>query len=253
MRRVCSYAIGAILLASAAWAQGTGGTIRLRGEVRDESGQPVASARVQAEATAGLNGGQFAGQRLIGVDANKKGECAIIGLQRGIWLFKASSADHLPHVVGLSVFAMQATASPTAPWPVSLQIRPRSALPKDAPGLQDLLVAADHAAAGKKADAFNALSRVARPDLSPDIACAAGDIALFFNEPAIARQFFDRVVAAKPEWFRGHLGIASAALVQTDYENAGRAFAKARDLAPNELKQALSATVGELQKITGYR
>lgn len=235
-------------------AQGTAGAVRMRGAVRNESGQPIA-AHVYAEATAGPigNRNQFVGQRLIEIDANKKGEWAIIGLQRGVWLFKATAPDHLPSTLALSIYAVQSTTLPSVPWQLGMQLRPRSALPRDAVGAQAVLAAAEHATAGKRIETFNGLSRVARSELSADVACAAGELALFFNEPEIARAFFEQAITAKPEWYRGHLGFASAALVQTDYDNAGRAYFKARDLAPEELKQALSATVGELQKIMGYR
>lgn len=240
-----------LLMAALGSSPSTQVTLRLRGKVLDEKGAPVAGARIRTDATMGLVGSQYVGQRRFEETTNTKGEWNLLGLGRGVWVFEASAPDYLPHVTVVPIFLMKTTSLPTVPWVQPLTLQPVGDLgPADAPLIRAVAMAADQALAGRDREALTSLARLEDPAASPAALCAAGDICLVIRQPQHARGFFERAAKARADWYRPRLGIASAAMLSNDFDTAVATYAKARDLSANgDLKRTLSAAIADLQLI----
>jgi hypothetical protein len=141
------------------------------------------------------------------------------------------------------------------PWETSLSLLPASAMgPVEGAAMnspQRLIV--DAIASAQRNDrpaARSVLARLAEMPLESISLCAAGDLALLIREPAIARRFFDQAAKASPAWYRPHLGLGSAAMMNFDLDEALKGYAEARSRTKNEkLTRMLSAAIRELQQI----
>jgi hypothetical protein len=255
-RRIGPAVAVALALACVALVQGRAQllALRLRGSVLAGSGAPIEGARVRAEALLGMAGLQFVGQREFGTRTNRNGQWAIVGILRGAWSFSVSAAGYLPHLVAVPVEMMQASNLQSPPWELSLHLQAvGDVVPADrgAEAWARLLTeAADAAVSGRPQEAAGRLAALREQTLGAEAQCAAGDIALVIRDVSSALGFFDAAAHARPEWYRPHLGLASASLFIGDFDRAVAAYAKARDATKNaDLQRTLSAALRDLQKI----
>ena len=227
-------------------------TMRIRGQVLVEGAGPLAAARVTTDAIRGPNASQFVGQRTFTVRAGRDGEWSMLGVTRGLWILEVSAVDHAPHVIVVPIAMMLKPA--LAPWDTSLALLPMRIV---APGasaragpLRSIVEAIEKGAAGDRAGAREALLRLEDTALSPEALCAAGDAALLVRQPVLARKFFELAATARPDWYRPHLGIASASLMNFDFDRAMKAFGPARSMtANNRLERMISGAIRDLQQI----
>ncbi len=241
-----------IVIATTLAAASQGPTaLRLRGRVLTGEGTGIPGATIETDAVAGFVGDQFVGQRRFKTTTNKKGEWSLLGITGGVWLFEVRARGYLPHVVALPIQMTQTDRLPTIPWYLSVAPQPEASAGGAA---ADLLRVADLPAQGGRAEAGAAFRRLQLEDVTPEVLCAAGDVGLLLREYAAAFDLFNRAVIARPGWYRPHLGVASAAMLQLDYETAGKGYWQARQLVKNDaLEQPLSAAIMELGRITRYR
>lgn len=228
-------------------------TLRLRGDVLVEGGGPLAGARIRTDALRGPNATQIVAQKEFSARTGRSGDWSILGVTRGLWILEVSALDHFPHVVVVPISMM--TKPDPRPWETSLSLLPASAMgPVEGAAMnspQRLIV--DAVASAQRNDrpaARSVLARLAEMPLESISLCAAGDLALLIREPAIARRFFDQAATASPGWYRPHLGLGSAAMMNFDLDGALKGYAEARSRTKNEkLTRMLSAAIRELQQI----
>jgi len=140
---------------------------------------------------------------------------------------------------------------PTISWRLTVELQPETSA---GPLAGDLARVVDLIEQKRQSEATAALERIQLEDATPETLCAAGDISLLLRDYAGAFGLFNRAVEARPDWYRPHLGVASASILMLDYETAAKAYWEARSLAPRgDLEQAMSAAIEELGHITGYR
>jgi Flp pilus assembly protein TadD len=60
---------------------------------------------------------------------------------------------------------------------------------------------------------------------------------------------FRRAVQIAPKHWRANLGLASAAMMEGDWDTASKSYWTARENAPGAYKQALSSAIAELHQI----
>lgn len=219
---------------------------RLKGTVRTEQGAGVAGARVRADAIAGFRGGQFVGQKDFTVTANDKGEWSILGLTAGVWMFQASSSGMLPHAIVLTIdLVTRRPLSATGGllrWELPLMLR-------SADGRPALAAAADAALQG---NANAAAQQIGVLSASDDVeqSIAAGELALIVRQSGLADALFARAIGKEPKHPRALIGSGSAALMQSDWDRASKQYWQAREVAPANLRQALAATLADLQQVS---
>lgn len=221
---------------------------RLKGRVLNERGERI-QAEVRAEAFFGVAAGAFAGQRTFAARANGKGEWSILGIAPGIWLFTAYAEGYLPETVVLPN-RLITSSSPNAAGQVflwDLILKPMTAI-QDAHHAP-LIDAATAARDGHDADAEALLVKVP-DDADADYLAAAGRIALIAHRPDLARTLFTRALEHDPSSYRAALGVASAFLLQRDFDSASRAFDAARSRTHDKDEQKfLTYAIGDLATI----
>jgi hypothetical protein len=221
---------------------------RLKGRVLNERGERI-QAEVRAEAFFGVAAGAFAGQRTFTARANAKGEWSILGIAPGIWLFAAYADGYLPETVVLPN-RLITSSNPNAAGQVflwDLILKPMTAI-QDAHHAA-LLDAATAARDGHDADAEALLVKVPE-DADADYLAAAGRIALIAHRPDLARTLFTRALEQDSSSYRAALGIASAFLLQRDFDSASRAFDAARSRTHDKDEQKfLTYAIGDLATI----
>lgn len=247
MTRIISAA-SFLLMASVAIAQQP--AQRLKGVIKDETGAPLNEARIHFEAILGFRGNdQFAGQRTFTAKSDKNGEWSVLGLTPGVWLFVGEAYDKLPHAFALPVKMMkhEITASGALlPWTLEFAL----VAPTDS--LAPFAAAVKPAFAGKKQDVLQILSP-ALESRDPRLLVAAGEILLIIKESINAEMIFNRAVVVDAQNWRVHMGLASARLMNSDWNAATKSLWTARDFAPAGYKQAISAGITDLQKILNVR
>jgi hypothetical protein len=221
---------------------------RLKGRVLNERGERI-QGEVRAEAFFGVAAGTFAGQRTFTARANAKGEWSILGIAPGIWLFTAWADGYLPETVVLPNRLLTAS-SPNAAGQVflwDLILKPTTA-GQDAHHAA-LIEAAAAARDGRGADAEALLVKVP-DDADADYLAAAGRIALVAHRPDLGRALFIRALEQDPSSYRAALGVASAFLLQRDFDSASRAFDAARSRTHDKDEQKfLTYAIGDLATI----
>jgi hypothetical protein len=233
----------ALTLSTPAFAQLT---YRMIGKVSTEAGAPIDEAVIKAEAIAGFKLEPFGGQRTFTAKSNKKGEWSLVGLTSGVWLFQAHAPNMLPQAIVITVKMMKregGTGGATLlPYTVEFALRPTT----KAPGLAS---AAQTAYAGKKAETVSLLRSASLETAGIPVLIAAGEIALAVQEGGGAFGMFRAAATEAPGHWRAHAGLGSAALMLRDLDTAAKSYWTARDAAPEGLKQAIAATVADLQQI----
>jgi hypothetical protein len=248
----------ALLAAGAASAQDERGTMRLRGQVLVEGGGPLAGANIRTDAIRGPGADQFTAQKLFTARTGRNGDWALLGVTRGLWIFEVSAIDHLPHVVLVPLSMMHIDP---VQLEISLALQPVSAiLPPGAPASSPARIvveAAERLAGGDRAHVREVVQKLGVERMGDDkldaaALCAAGDLALLVREPLLARRFFEAAAMARPDWYRPHLGVASAGLLVFNIDLAVKAYANARATTGNKrLQQVISAAIRDLQLIHG--
>ena len=236
----------------AGWQEPGVETLRVRGEIRSEGGGPLPNARLKTDALRGPGGNQFAGQRVFNARTNKKGEWALLGLTRGLWVLEISAPDHWPHVVVVPIYMM--LKPEPVPWETNLLLMPHDMVKPGGPNpeaaVRHLTDAADAAVGGNRQAAREALMKLVELTLDVPGLCAAGDIAMLMREPMIARKFFDAAAGADPKSYRAQLGIASASMMLLDFDRAIKGYDMARAGANDQrLQKMLSNAVREIQQV----
>jgi hypothetical protein len=221
-------------------------THRLKGSLRTEAGAPVAAASIKAEALSGFRGEPFAGVAELSAPSDAKGDWNMLGIQAGVWLFSSTAPDMLPAVLVIPVKMSQrqqvSAVGNSLTWPLPLFAIPASDQPM-------LKFAAGLLAEGKKEEAAQALTVALGPDIAAATRIAAGEMALLTRQTSLAKTLFSMVAQGDPKNARAQTGLASAALMDRDWESAGKFLWIARDLAPKDQRPALAAAIGDLQQI----
>jgi hypothetical protein len=221
---------------------------RLRGTVIATNGEAIAAADLRVEARFGFGGGAFTGQRTYATKTNAHGEWSIIGFTAGIWVFDASAPGYLPHVVALpfNLVTPAGQGLDTLPtWQPVLRLAPA---PTGDVGRQ--LADAENAARLGESGRVTPVLEQLGIESNPDILAAAGHICLLMHDAATARAFFHQAQGRDPKSYAAALGMASTALLQKDFDTAGRAFGTARGLTSNKAEQAyITAAIRDLSKI----
>src|SRR5205823_11151234 len=79
---------------------------------------------------------------------------------------------------------------------------------------------------------------------------AAGNICLLMRDAESALPFFRKALERHPESFEATIGIASAALMQRDYNLAARSFDEARARTKDKDERSyITVAIGELNKV----
>ena len=222
--------------------------MRISGRVRAETGAAIESAQVRTDALAGIRGAPFTGGRKFAAKSNREGYWALNGIERGVWIFEVSHPKYLPHVVAIPIGLVQAPDPNPPSWVLSVELQPRPD-PDDVIG-RLLGEAVDAIAAGRPEVALATVQRLYELDLNPEAACAAGDICLLLRRREAASVLFSRAAAARPDWYRPQLGLASAAIMGMDYDSSTNAYRTTRELSRDaDLQRTLSAVVFDLSKI----
>jgi hypothetical protein len=241
-----AIASAAMLLVLAPVAASSQTTYRLRGTVRDEAGKPVAGVRVRAEALTGFRGEQFVGQKEFTVTSNDRGDWSMLGLTSGLWTFEATAPGVIPQVVVFPVSftsrQLKGARGGAFPWDLPMWVR-RSAHAQ-------LTAAAAVASERKTTEAVQAISALAN-ETDAAVLCAAGELALMVRQHGLANALFEQVIKSNPKDACAMVGLASAALMQNNFERAGKMLWAASEIAPRELRGAIGAAVKDLQQITG--
>jgi hypothetical protein len=222
---------------------------RLRGRVLTTMGSPVDGASVRVEALFGFLGGDYAGQKTFNARADAQGEWALIAFKAGVWVFEASAPGRLPDVVALpfnvSVAASSGVAGDGPSWHPVLRLVPVS----DTPVGEILKDAAEAALAGRPQLVAATLARVADSNDEATLT-AAGRICLVLRDAATARPLFRRALEREPGSFGAALGMASTALMQKDFDSAGKAYGDARDRTTDKDERSyLTAAIADVNKV----
>ena len=219
---------------------------RLKGSLRGTAGAPIAGGSIEADNLTGFRGEQFAGARHHSATTLPTGEWNITGIEAGLWLFSSRSPDTVPAVIVIPVkFSQRQQVSAVGnslTWQLRLYAYPASEHPM-------LKVALDLLAAGKKDEAAQAITVALGPDVPTETRVAAGELALYVQQPSLAKTIFSLVLQKEPKHPRAMLGASGAALLARDWEAAGKIIWDARDLVPKEQRQALAAAIDDLRGI----
>jgi hypothetical protein len=223
---------------------------RVRGTVKSISGTPVPDARVRVEALAGFRGEQFAGQKHFDATTNARGDWTMLGLTSGVWVFEASAPGFLPQVMVLTIELV--TRKPISAvgnalrWQLPLTLEPDA--DRDA-----LAEAAAAALAGELATAVTRIGIAAGEATTAEELVAAGELALLVRQIGLAEAVFGQALEKAPAHPRAMVGMASAALMQLNWDVASKRFWAARDLVARELRPALASVISDLQQVVqGY-
>jgi hypothetical protein len=177
----------------------------------------------------------------------------MLGVTRGLWILEVTAAEYAPHVIVVPI-AMMVRPEMT-PWDTSLALQPMRAIAatdtaRTARPLRHVLEAIEKSALGDRTAAREALLRLEDLALTPEALCAAGDVALLVRQPVLARKLFELAAVARPGWYRPHLGIASASLMNFDFDRAMKAYGPARAMTTNNrLERMISGAIRDLQQI----
>lgn len=239
-------AAAAALTATVSWTQPLS---RLTGRVSTDIGTGMDSADLRVEALYGFLGGDFTGQKTFNIRTNAKGEWALIGFKAGVWVFEASAPGRLPNVIVLpfnvSVAQSSGVGGDVPTWHPVVRL---SAVP-DTPTGELLARAAEAALAGKSQEVAAELARIADSNDERTLT-AAGRICLVLRDPSTARPFFRRALEKDPQSFGAAMGLASAALMQKDFDGAGKAYGEARDRTTDKGERSyLTAAIGDVNKV----
>jgi hypothetical protein len=219
---------------------------RLKGSVRSEAGKPVPGATIKATATHGFRGDQFVGQKDFAVSGDDKGEWNMLGLTAGVWRFTISAPGMLPSVVVIPIkFSnrqMQSAQSGQLSWALPTSLIPIDEHPT-------LTQAVPLALEGRAIEALQFLAPAVEPGAKPAMKVAAAEMAILIEQNTLAQQLFAEVGKADPKHGRAALGLASLALLRSDWESAGKLLWVARDLVPRDQRPALASAITELQAI----
>jgi hypothetical protein len=234
-----------VLLSAAASAQTT---YRLKGTVKDNGGKAVAGATVQAEALIGFRGEQFVGQKQFKTTTNEKGEWTILGLTSGIWSFDASAPEAVPQAIVLPINFTnrkpQSAAGGSFSWDLPMTVRRTTSAS---------LQAAAAAAIARRDDEATAAVGALAGEMDADVLCSAGEVALFVRQHGLARAVFDQILKRDAKNACGTRGLASAALMQHDWDLAARMLWNAVELLPRDQRAAYGAALKDLQQIAGTK
>ena len=233
----------AIAIASVANAQMAH---RLKGSLKTNQGAALANGAIQADNLSGFRGEPFAGTKQHVTHSTDKGEWNITGIEAGLWLFSTTAPGTVPAAVVIPVKFSQRQQVSAVGNSLTWQL-PIYAYPADEHPM--LKYALEHLAAGRKTEAFEALTVALGPEIGAETRVAAGELALLVQQPILARTLFDMVLKAQPQHGRAKLGAAGAALMNRDWEIAGKIIWEARDLAPKDQRQALAAAIDDLRAI----
>jgi hypothetical protein len=220
---------------------------RLKGAMRTTTGAPIANARIRADNLSGFRGEPFAGQKEHSTTSTDKGEWNITGIEAGVWLFTATTPDTVPAAMVIPVkFARRQQVSAignSLTWQLPIYAYPIADHPM-------LKVAIERVVAGQKEEAAEALTVALGPDVPIETRVAAGEMALAVQRASLARAIFTLALQAQPKHPRAQLGAAMAALLDRDWETAGKLLWIARDLVPKDQRQALAAAIDDLNGMT---
>ena len=227
-------------------------TLRIQGLVQVEGGGPIAEARIRTDAIRGPQAMQFTAARHFTAMSGVDGRFTLTGLTRGLWILEITAAGYLPHVVVVPI-AMMVTPDPQ-PWDTTLSLLPIKAIaPPDLPANAPehfVLAAATEAASGAPLKVTPILRKLEGASLHAGSLVAAGDTALLIRDASRARRFFDLAAKAAPDWYRPHLGAASAAMLTFDVNTAIKAYSVARSFSRQPaLTGMLSLAIRDLQQI----
>ena len=219
---------------------------RLKGWMRTTGGTPIVGAKIRADNLSGFRGEQFVGQKDHQVTSTEKGEWNITGIEAGLWLFSSSAPDMIPAVLILPVkFSQRQQVSAVGnslTWQAPLYAYPAAEHPM-------LKVALELLSAGKKDEAFQALTVALGPNIPIETRVAAGELALLLQQADMAKTIFHLALQDQPKHPRAMLGAAMASLLGRDWETAGKQIWEARDVAPRDQRQALAAAIDDLRGI----
>ena len=246
LRRHLLIAVVLALVPASAVGQAT---YRLRGVVRDHTEAPVQGVKVRAEALTGFRGEQFVGQKEFSTTTNNKGEWTLLGLTSGLWSFEATGKDVVPHVLVLPInFTNRrpgGSANSSFPWELPLWVR-RTAH-------EGLTKAAEAATARKTNDAMQLIGAVMSAEKDADVLCAAGELALLIRQHSLGMAIFEQVHQTDASRPCAVVGMASAALMQNDFDRASKMAWTAIELVPQPQKAAFGAAVKDLQQIASTK
>ena len=222
--------------------------LRLRGRVIAKGGDAIAGADLRVEARFGFGGGEFSGQKTYATKTNVKGEWSIIGFTAGIWIFDASAPGQLPHVIALpfNLVTPAGQGLDTIPtWQPVLRLTPMRG-----GDMGRKLADAEAAARLGQAERVTPVLEELGIESDPEILAALGHICLLMHDAGTARSFFRQAQNRDPQSFPAALGMASTALLQQDWDLAGRTFGAARDLTSNKAEQSyITAAIRDLSKV----
>jgi hypothetical protein len=221
--------------------------LRLRGSARAAAGETPVVASIDLEARYGYRGLDFVGQKTFTAKAGGNGQWSVLGVTSGAWFIGAQSPNYLPQALVLPIQFTQknplSAAGAQLPWDVGFDLVPREAHPA-------LAAAADAAMAGRRAEMAEELAAVFETGAA-DALVAAGEIALYARDSGLARAIFQRAVTVAPDHGRAHLGVASTAMFDGQWDIASKALWTARDKGVSpRIARAVGAAITELQRIT---
>ena len=219
---------------------------RLKGSLKTAAGAPIAGGSIRADALTGFRGEQFVGAKDHTVTSLPTGEWNITGIEAGLWMFSSAAPDTLPAVIVIPVKFSQRQQVSAVGNSLTWQL-PRYAYPASEHPM--LKVAIELLAAGKKDEAAQAITVALGPDVPTETRVAAGELALFVQQPSLAKTIFAMVLQKEPKHARAMLGAGGAALMGREWEAAGKIIWDARDLVPKEQRQALAAAIDDLRAI----
>jgi hypothetical protein len=251
---LCFGFVAAFLIGTASIAAAQQPTFRIQGRIITTSGTPVVGARVQTDATAGVQGAGFVEAKDFTATTNNKGEWSVLGVTRGVWIFEFSAAGFVPNSVVVPIHVTQTQVGWQINWRLSVPLiglDELRALEGDGAALADLL--APHVSDAKmlsRDDALKIASEAQTMRLDGAGLCAAGGIALLGRGVSAARTFYDRAEKMRPADTCGPLGVASTSLMLSDIDAAIGGYSRARAATNDQwLKRVASAAIEDLQRI----
>jgi hypothetical protein len=250
----CVGFVAVILIGSAPIAAAQQPTFRIQGRILTTTGAPVVGARVQTDATVGVQGAGFVEAKNFTATTNNKGEWSVLGVTRGVWVFEFSAADVVPNAVVVPIHVTQTQVGWQINWRLSLPVVALDELRAsegDGPALAGLL--APYVADAKmlsRDDALKIANRAQTMKLDGVGLCAAGGIALLGRGVSAARTFYDLAEKIRPADACGPLGVASTSLMLSDIDAAIGGYSRARAATNDQwLKRVASAAIEDLQRI----
>ncbi len=225
---------------------------RITGKVLNGAGAPIARARVQTDATLGPQARPFSGPRNFSGTTNENGEWAILGVTRGVWIFEASAAGHVPQAVAVPVNMMHAQANPPVTWRLPLRLASLDELRAGGGArLADELAAlVGEATMPPREQLARVVDRARGMGLEGLSLCAAGGMALVVRELGMARAFFERAEKSGVTDACAPLGLASVAMLALNPDDAVAAYDRTRSATTDKsLQQVMSAAIADLQKL----